>query len=146
MAEDLVRQRVTELVMSIRAKDVDRVLSFYAPAIVSFDLDPPLGYDGIERKRRAWQELFARYAGPIGYEMRDLSVTTNGELAFAHSFNHVSGVLTNGRSRDLWVRWTACFERVDGAWRIVHDHVSIPADLEHGRAVTELIPREVTAP
>ena len=33
---------------------------------------------------------------------------------------------------DLWLRWTACFRRIDGVWLIVHDHVSVPADLEHG--------------
>ena len=39
---------------------------------------------------------------------------------------------------DLWVRWTACFRRIDGVWLVVHDHVSVPADLEHGQAVLNL--------
>ena len=36
---------------------------------------------------------------------------------------------------DLWLRWTACFRRIHGVWLIVHDHVSVPADLEHGAAL-----------
>lgn len=138
MSEDLVRQCIGQLVEAIRAKDIDRVLSFYAPEIVSFDLDPPLGYEGMPKKRRAWQAVFARYDGPVGYEMRGLDVTTNGDLAFAHSLNHVNGTLVNGRSSDLWVRWTACLQRADGIWLVVHDHVSVPADLEQGRAVMDL--------
>jgi len=140
VAEDVVRSRVQQLIAAIGARDLERVLSFYAPDIVSFDVDPPLGYQGIDHKRRAWKAFFDRHVGEVRYETRDLRVTANGDLALARSLNHVSGTLARGRSTAMWVRWTACFERIDGVWLIVHDHVSIPADLEHGRAVTDLSP------
>lgn len=140
VAEDLIRQRVEDWAKAIRAKDIDHVLSLYAPNIVSFDLDPPLRYAGAAKKRRAWQEFFAVHTGHIAYEVRDLDVTTHGELAFVHSLNHVSGTLASGQASDLWVRWTACFRRIDGVWLVVHDHVSVPADLEHGQAVLNLTP------
>ena len=75
MAEALIRQRVEDLASAIRAKNMDRVMSLYAPNIVSFDLDLPLRYAGADRKLRAWQEVFAAYSGPIAYEVRDLDVT-----------------------------------------------------------------------
>ena len=140
MTEALIRQRVEDCAKAIGAKDIDRVMSLYAPNIVSFDLNPPLGYAGIDNKRRAWEKFFATYTGPVAYEVRDLSLTTDGELAFVHSLNHVSGTLASGHTTDLWVRWTACFRRIDGVWLVVHDHVSVPADLEHGRAVLNLKP------
>jgi ketosteroid isomerase-like protein len=112
----------------IRAKDIDAVM--YTPNIVSFNLDPPLRYAGTENKRRAWQEFFGAHSGPLIYEMSELDVTTHGELAFVHSLNHVSATLSNGQNSDMWVRWTACFHRIDGVWLIVHDHVSVPADLK----------------
>ena len=99
-------------------------------------------------KRRAWQELFTAYTRPIAYEVGDLHVTSDDELAFVHSLNHLKGTLASGHITDLWVRWTACFRRIDGVWLVVHDHVSVPADLEHGQAVLNLtaearyIPRE----
>jgi ketosteroid isomerase-like protein/putative intracellular protease/amidase len=140
MTETLIRQRVAGLAKAIQAKDIDVVMAFYAPDIVSFDLDPPLRYGGTANKRRAWQELFARYESPIGYEIGELSVAAAGDLAFVHGLNHVSGTLTTGRTANIWVRWTACFRRVDGAWLVEHDHVSVPADLEHGQAVANLTP------
>jgi ketosteroid isomerase-like protein len=140
VAEDLIRQRVEDWAKALRATDIDAIMSLYAPNIVSFDLDPPLRYAGADNKRRAWQKLFAVYTGPIAYEVRELNATTHGELAFVHSLNHVSGTLASGHISDLWVRWTACFRRIDGVWLIVHDHVSVPADLEHGRAVLNLTP------
>jgi len=140
MAEDLIRQRVENWAKALRAKDIDGLMSLYAPDIVSFDLDPPLRYGGTDNKRSAWQEFFALHTGPIGYEIGDLNVTTQGELAFAHSLNHVSGALASGHFSNMWVRWTACFRRIDGTWLVVHDHVSVPADLAQGRAVTNLTP------
>jgi uncharacterized protein (TIGR02246 family) len=140
VAEALVRQRIEDWAKAVAAKDIESVLALYAPDNVSFDLDPPLRYTGTENKRRAWREFFAVHAGPLVYELREVRVTAQGELAFAHSLNHVSGTLANGRSMDLWVRWTACFRRINGVWLVVHDHVSVPADLAHGQAVLNLTP------
>jgi uncharacterized protein (TIGR02246 family) len=140
VAEALIRQRVEDYAKAVRAKDIDGVMSLYAPSIVSFDVDPPLRYAGADNKRRAWQAVFAAYSGTIAYDVRDLNVTTQGELAFVHSVNHVSGTLASGSISNLWVRWTACFRRIDGVWLVVHDHVSVPADLKHGQAVLDLKP------
>ena len=62
MTETLIRQRIDEVVNALRARDIDRVMSFYAPDLVSFDLTPPLRYAGADNKRRAWQEVFAASA------------------------------------------------------------------------------------
>ena len=140
MSEALIRQRLQDWAKALSAKDIDGAMSLYAPDIVSFDINPPLRYAGTDNKRRAWLKVFAAYPGRFSYEVRDPSITTQGELAFVHSLNHVTGTLANGHTTDMWVRWTACFRRIDGAWLVVHDHVSVPADLEHGKAVTNLTP------
>ena len=140
MAEALIRGRVEELVKALRAKDIDGVMSLYAPNLVSFDIVPPLRYFGAENKRRAWKEAFALYTGPFTYEVHELNVTTQGELAFVHSLNHLKATQASGQITDFWLRWTACLRRIDGLWVVVHDHVSVPADLEHGQAVVDLRP------
>ena len=140
MAEALIRQRIEELAKALRAKDIDGVMSIFAPDLVSFDIVPPLRYVGADNKRRAWQEAFAIYTGPFDYELHELNVTTDGELAFVHSLNHVTATLASGHVTDMWLRWTACLRRIDGDWLVVHDHVSVPADLEHGQAALNLTP------
>jgi uncharacterized protein (TIGR02246 family) len=140
MAEALIRERIEELVKALNAKDIDGVMSLYAPNMVSFDIVLPLRYFGAENKRRAWQEAFATFTGPFDYEVHDLDVTTNGELAFVHSLNHVNATQASGQITNMWLRWTACLRRIDGDWVVVHDHVSVPADLEHGQAVLNLTP------
>ena len=140
VAEGLIRKRVEDLAKAIGAKDIDSLMSLYAPDVVSFDIGAPLLYTGAERKRQTWQGTFATFTFPIAYVIHDLNVTTDGDLAFVHSLNHMKGTLPSGHITDLWVRWTACFRRIHGVWRIVHDHVSVPADLEHGQAFLNLTP------
>ena len=139
MTETLIRTRVEDLAKAIGAKDIDRVMALYARDLVSFDLTPPLRRFGADEKRRAWQEVFAASSGPIAYELRDLTVMTNGELAVVHSVNRINSTLPRGPV-DMWLRWTACFRHIDGVWLVVHDHVSVPADPAHGRAVLNLTP------
>jgi uncharacterized protein (TIGR02246 family) len=140
MDDTVIRQRVEDWAKAIRAQDIDGVIALYAPDVASFDITPPLRFVGVDRKRRAWQESFAAFPSDITYEVRDLNVTVHGELAFAHSVNHVNATSAAGRVTDLWLRWTACFRRIDGVWLIVHDHISVPADLAQGRAVLDLTP------
>jgi len=140
VAEALIRQRVEDWVTALSSKDIDRVISLYAPNVVSFDMTPPLRYVGADGKRRAWQGVFSRFSGPFRYEVRDLNVTTHGELVFVHSLNHVNGTLASGQVVERWVRWTAGFRRIDGTWFVEHDHVSVPVDPASGQAVLNLTP------
>lgn len=140
MVETVIRERIDYAVSAIRAKDLDGIASLYAGDVVSFDIEPPLRYTGKANKRHAWQAMFGAFSGPIGYEVTELDVTLDGLVAFVHSLNHVRGTLANGRHNDLWVRWTACFRCINGVWLIVHDHVSVPAEIAHGGAVVDLRP------
>jgi ketosteroid isomerase-like protein len=139
MTSAIIQQRVEDYVKAIRAKDIDSVMSFFASVLVSFDLAPPLSYSGADRKRREWEKAFAAFRA-IAYEVRDLDVTADGELAIVHALNHFTGTPQSGPVTEVWVRWTACFRRIDGVWLIVHDHVSVPADLSRGQAAFDLTP------
>jgi ketosteroid isomerase-like protein len=135
-----IRERIEVFERTIRAKDLEGVLSLYAPDIRSFDLVPPLQYLGAEAYRKPWEDTFASFQGPIGYEVRQLGVTAAGELAFSHSLNRMSGTLKSGQEVALWVRWTACFQRINGKWLIVHEQVSVPIDMDSGKALLDLEP------
>lgn len=135
-----IRRHIDTLVMALRAMDLEEVMALYAPDIVSFDLGPPLRHVGAEAKRNNWVEAFAAFQPPLGYEMRDLTITVGDDVAFGYSLNRISGTLRNGNRTELWLRWTACLRKIDGAWLIAHDQVSVPADFASGKAMLELAP------
>jgi len=135
-----IRQQIEKLVEAVRAADLERVMSFYARDVVTFDIVPPLQKIGADAKRKNWMGVFATYRRPLGYEIHDLNIIARDDVAIARSLNRVSGVLTNGTPIDQWLRWTACFWKMDGIWLIMHDHVSVPTDFATGRALLDLKP------
>lgn len=136
-----IRQRIDTMVEAIRARDLEGLKTIYAPDIVTFDVQPPLQRVGAEAKWSNWAEAFAVFQPPVGYEIRDLAITVGGDVAFAHGFGRLSGTLPNGnRSDGFWVRWTACFQKIDGVWQVAHDHASVPLDFASGKALLNLEP------
>jgi uncharacterized protein (TIGR02246 family) len=125
-----------------RARDVDTVMSIYAPgnAVIAYDIVPPLQYIGNDAYRKDYEEFFAHYDGPIEIEYRDLRIVAGDSVAFIHALERISGTLKNGQKSDVWVRATSGLRKINDKWLIVHDHVSAPVDLDTGKAVLELKP------
>ncbi|MEV0285941.1 nuclear transport factor 2 family protein [Kribbella sp. NPDC050820] len=134
-----IRERIDTLVEAVRTKDLDAVRTMFAPNLVSFDIEPPLRHLGAEAKLQNWTKVFTVYA-ELDYEVRDLTVLVNGDLAVAYAVNRLSGTLQTGDRTGYWVRWTACFRKLDGAWLITHDQISVPTDFATGRSVLDLEP------
>jgi uncharacterized protein (TIGR02246 family) len=138
--EAAIRELIDHLVKAVRAKDINGVMSAYAPELVAFDIVPPLQYVGAPSFMKPWHEVFELYEDPIHYELRDLTVTASDDVAFSHSLNRIGGTMKNGHKTDLWLRFTACYRKIDGKWLIVHLQASVPADLATGKAVVDLKP------
>jgi ketosteroid isomerase-like protein len=121
-------------------KDIDRLMSFYSPDIVYFDVVPGLQYTGSAALRGRFSEWFDAYEGSIGQEIRDLNISASGDIAIAYMLIRASGTLKNGREVGFWVRATSCCQRSNQGWLITHEHVSLPVDPESGSAAMDLVP------
>src|SRR5215207_4420628 len=135
-----IRGLIEERVRAVRAQDVDALMSTHAPDVVMFDALDPLRYAGSGAVGERAGQWLSWYQGPVGYEVRDLSVTAGDGAAFCHYLYRVSGTMTNGREVDMWVRSTVCFRKVDGRWLVAHEHTSVPFDAESGKASVNLKP------
>jgi uncharacterized protein (TIGR02246 family) len=135
-----IRALIDEQMRAIRAKDVQGSLSSYAPDVVLFDVVGLLRSIGLAAARKRLTEWFSSFQGPIGYELRDLRIATGGDVAFSYSLNHVSAATTAGDKLDMWWRATVCYRKINGAWRITHEHASVPFDVASGQASLDLKP------
>jgi uncharacterized protein (TIGR02246 family) len=125
---------------AVSAKDVDRVMDLYTDDVVAYDLVPPLQYVGKAAYRADYQQFFSQYESDLHVDTRDLQVGASGELAYATGLQMISGTLKHGGKSGVWVRFTSLYRKVDGKWLDFHDHVSVPADIESGKAMLELKP------
>jgi ketosteroid isomerase-like protein len=125
---------------AIRAKDLERLLAFYSPDVVYFDVVPPLQYVGSAALRGRFTHWFEGFDGPIGQELSELTVTADGDVAVASMLIRAGGSLVNGPEISQWLRSTSVCRRWDHGWLITHEHVSLPVDLTTGLAVRDLTP------
>lgn len=121
-----VRDRVATLAQAIRDKDIDTLMTHYAPDVVAYDVMPPLDVQGATDYRKNFERWFASMQGPIDYEMNELRISMSESHAFCHTLSHVKGTRQNGESADYWVRVTTCFQKANGQWLVGHEHVSMP--------------------
>jgi ketosteroid isomerase-like protein len=121
-------------------KDADALLAQSAPDVVSFDALPPLARQGTGALREKVATWFGGYDGPIGFTMRDLVVTANAGVGFAHYLYRVTGTMTDGTPVDMWVRATVGVVKHDGVWQVTHEHTSVPFDAASGQAALQLTP------
>jgi len=69
--------------------------------------------------------------------IRELSVTAGDNVAFCHSLNQMGseGLFL------LWFRSTVGLRKIDGTWRITHEHNSTPFYMDgSNRAALDLTP------
>jgi ketosteroid isomerase-like protein len=60
-------------------------------------------------------------------EPRDFKVTVSGDSAFCFGFLHMRGTKKGAEGAvRFWMRETLCLLRIDGEWKIVHEHTSVP--------------------
>jgi ketosteroid isomerase-like protein len=138
--EDQIRTIIEERVKAVSEKDSNALLSNYAPDVLSFDVINPLqntGIDAIKKRAVSWLSSFQ---SSIGYEIRNLSITTGDTAAFCHYVFQVSGTLKDGAKVGMYVRATTCLHKVNDKWQIVHEHQSVPFDAETGKASLDLKP------
>jgi ketosteroid isomerase-like protein len=138
--ETQIQQQINNFAKAFRAKDVNLMMSLFSAEMVSFDIIPPLQYAGSDAYRKVWQETFALFQDAIEIEIRDLHITTGENVAFSYCFLRLSATMVNGNKIDYWERLTCCFQKINDKWLIVHEHVSLPADLKTGKAVMNLKP------
>lgn len=138
--ETAIRGQIEKVIDGLRAKDLEALREPYASDVVSFDVEPPLQHVGIEAKLANWERVFQVFE-TVDYELRDLTLTIGGDVAFGHAFGRLSGTMKNGvATAGMWVRVTYGLRRIDGTWRIAHDQVSVPLDILSGNGMVDLEP------
>lgn len=138
MSTTEIRERLNQWTQALRAKNLDALMALYAPDTITFDLMPPSQVDGADRCRENFKRWFAAMPGPIAYEFHGLRITTGDDVAFCHGLGHVTATRANGEKADYWVRVTVGLQKRDGQWLMIHDHVSMPIEMETRKAVSEL--------
>ena len=139
--EQEIRALQDRFAAAFRAKDVGAIMELYAPGneLFVFDLGMPREHVGWEDYKKDWQDFLALFSGPVQFTVSDLSITSDGMIAYGHNIQRVSGKASDGSTIDMTVRVTDVYRKMGGKWLIVQEHVSVPIDFSSGKPVPDLM-------
>jgi ketosteroid isomerase-like protein len=124
-------------------RDIAAATANYAPDVLIFDVVGPLqhpsGNSSVRNRLQEWMGTFAGDA-PVLFEITEPTIEASDDRGFSHSLNHVHASLTNGGILDMFWRETLGWRKIDGEWKIVHAHSSVPFNPSTGMALTGLKP------
>lgn len=109
-------------------KNAAAIAAQFAPDAVIFDLAPPLAHTLDVPGLAAWLDT---WKGPVSLSERNLNIAVSGDLAICHGFQKVSATTkADSELAEWWQRITICLSRIDGAWKVIHEHTSVPFHMD----------------
>jgi uncharacterized protein (TIGR02246 family) len=135
--EQEIRALYDRWAAAFRAKDVDTIMRNYAAGqeLFVFDVTPPRQHVGFDDYKKDYQDFFAAFPGPVDrLEIQELSIVTDGKLAYSHCVEPVTVTAKDGSKFSIKLRITDGLRKINGKWLITQEHVSVPVDLETGKA------------
>lgn len=122
--------------------DADGVLTPNADGVVLFDLPPPLQIKGdASEGKKELEAWFSTWEHGVTVALDEPTVVVEGDLAVVFGLSRMQGVKRGFGPVDAWNRRTIVLLKLDGKWKIVHEHSSYPMAMDgSGKALTDLKP------
>lgn len=140
-----IRQLHETFEQATAAKDLDRIMAQYADDVVAFDAVGALQFKGVPEYRAHWQRCFEFCQGEGFFETHELHVDVSGDMACSRMLTHCGGPNAEGEMQAAWMRGTRVWARRDGEWKVIHEHFSMPFDMQTGQVCMDQAPSQQQA-
>lgn len=124
--KQIIRQLMQDWSNALEAKDVQGLTRNYLPDALLFDAIPPYKTQGVEAIRQAWEHCLPCFPEQFRSEHRDVDIQVGGDTAFASCLHRFVTEPADHPAGQSWMRVTLGYRRVDGQWKVAHEHVSMP--------------------
>jgi uncharacterized protein (TIGR02246 family) len=132
--EKAIQALIQRFDTALKAKDVNALMTLYAPNVRVFDMGLPRQYKGAKAYRKVFEGLFAAFPGPVEARVGDVAITVVGSMALTTKIETDTWTDKDGNRLSLTYRVTDVWRKIGGKWLIIHEHTSFPADFETGKA------------
>lgn len=114
-------------VAAVKASDAQAMLSLYSDDVHVFDLMGGWEHHGVDAWRQTVEEWLGDQSMEQGCSLADLTIIEEGNLAVVRAMINYE-YTKDGEQDHMWNRGTWALRRIDGDWKIVVEHTSVPLD------------------
>jgi uncharacterized protein (TIGR02246 family) len=122
-----IRSLMERWAKAVRGEDRAAIRRDHDGNILMFDVPAPLMTRGLEAYMASWDMFLAHVDKPVAFALSDIDVTCGADVAFATAIGNCVDVPPDGRREPLQFRLTMGLRKIDGRWRVMHEHHSVPA-------------------
>ncbi len=125
--EAQIRALIEQWSKAVRDENRAAIRADHDADILMFDVPPPFLSRGLNAYMATWETFFASAEKPVSFAFHDVEVTCGAHVAFATAVGRCVNIDTNGKREPLEFRLTMGLRKIDGKWRVMHEHHSLPA-------------------
>jgi uncharacterized protein (TIGR02246 family) len=122
-----IRELIERWAKAVREENRSAIQADHDPGILMFDVPPPFLSRGLDEYMATWETFFASSEKPVGFAFHDVEVTCGQDVAFATAIGQCVNIETKGNREPLEFRLTMGLRKIDGRWRVMHEHHSLPS-------------------
>lgn len=128
-AEAEIRALIEGWADAVRRHDLPGILAHHDDQILMFDVPPPLRSLGLAAYQSTWDLFFAYHQPGQAFDIEELQIWASDTVAFAAAVMRCGSATVGGPPvpDGFQFRLTIGLCKVDDAWRIQHEHHSVPA-------------------
>lgn len=123
-----VRALFEKWAKAVREGNLPEIRADHDSEILMFDVPPPFLSRGLDAYMATWEKFFSWSDKPVAFDFHDVTVTAGQDVAFVTAIGQCAGTYPNGTREALEFRLTVGLRKIDGRWRVVHEHHSVPAE------------------
>ena len=112
---------------AVREENRTGIRADHDSEMLMFDVPPPFLSRGLDAYMATWETFFARAEKPVAFDFHDVKITSGKDVAFATATGRCVDIDPKGKREELEFRLTMCLRKIDGRWRVLHEHHSLPA-------------------
>lgn len=102
----------------------------YRDDVQVFDIGSQL--TGRENLKALWEESFGYFGKEPKVYRAQAKIHATSEMAVFHFYSKICGSNQPEHAKSPWCRTTVCFQKIDGQWIVIHEHISMPINMETG--------------
>lgn len=113
---------------AVRSENRDAIRQDHDADMLMFDVPPPFLSRGLDAYMATWELFFSSVEKPIAFDFHDIEITAGEDVAFATATGNCVNIDSKGNREPLQFRLTMGLRKIEGQWRVMHEHHSLPAE------------------
>lgn len=117
---------------AIIQQQIDHITQFFSDQVSLFDVGSQIV--GLRDYRREWEKFSPYFSTHIDIVRGNIKIHVATDLAVMHCLTKVIDTTTK-TTLVPWCRTTLCLQKTAERWLLVHQHISVPVNMQTGNIV-----------